>query len=192
MSAAFHKDPEPQGRMGQHCGVGYELVQALAVPVLHMVEQPVEVFSFIRSSLPAVAEQVIEVPAVSLPVRAVQRVVPLEPHMAKQLVVVPTVLSVAVLQQQTVEQAVDVPVLHGRGVRRLQGFLPRQSSTAPASQTVENVTHVCVKVDSACSPRRFSSENVDSHPEVDFAHFLRQGDSDPAVDSSRLSSHLEI
>ena len=26
------KDPEPQGRMGQHCGVGYELVQALARP----------------------------------------------------------------------------------------------------------------------------------------------------------------
>ena len=50
---------------------------------------------FIRSSLPAVAEQVIEVPAVSLPVRAVQRVVPLEPHVAKQLVEVPTVLSVA-------------------------------------------------------------------------------------------------
>ena len=34
------KDPEPQGRIGQHCGVGIELVQAIDVPVLQMVEQP--------------------------------------------------------------------------------------------------------------------------------------------------------
>ena len=40
---------------------GYELVQALDVPVLLMVEQHVEVVSFLRSSLPAVPEQVIEV-----------------------------------------------------------------------------------------------------------------------------------
>ena len=122
---------------GQHCGVGYELVQALAVPVLQMVEQHVEVLSFLRSSLPAVAEQVIEVPALSLPVCAVQRD-PLEPQMAEQLVEVPTVLSVAVLQQQTVVLAVDIPVPHGSGRRRLQGSLPRQSSTAAgAKQTVD-------------------------------------------------------
>ena len=52
--------------MEQHCGVGFELVQALAVPVVQMVEQHVEVLSFLRSSLPAVAEQVIEVPALCL------------------------------------------------------------------------------------------------------------------------------
>ena len=40
------KDPELQGRMGQNCGVGYELVQALDVPVLQIVEQHVEVLSF--------------------------------------------------------------------------------------------------------------------------------------------------
>ena len=67
------KDPEPKGRMGQHCGVGYELVQALDVLVLQMVEQHVEMLSFLRSSLPAVPEQVIEVPILSLPVCAVQR-----------------------------------------------------------------------------------------------------------------------
>ena len=39
------KDPEPQGRVGQHCGVGCELVQVLAVLVLQMVEQHVEVLS---------------------------------------------------------------------------------------------------------------------------------------------------
>ena len=42
-------------------------------------------------------------------------------------------LSVAVLQQQTVEQPVDVPVPHGRSGRRLHGSLPRQSSTAEQS-----------------------------------------------------------
>ena len=62
------KDPEPLGRVGQHCSVGYELVQALDVPVLQVVQQHVEVLSFLRSSLPAVHEQVIEVPILSLPV----------------------------------------------------------------------------------------------------------------------------
>ena len=36
------QDPAPQGRVGQHSGIGYELVLALDVPVLHMVEQPVD------------------------------------------------------------------------------------------------------------------------------------------------------
>ena len=36
------QDPAPQGRVGQHCGVGCELVLALDVPVLQMVEQPVD------------------------------------------------------------------------------------------------------------------------------------------------------
>ena len=34
--------PAPQGRVGQHSGSGYELVLALDVPVLQMVEQPVD------------------------------------------------------------------------------------------------------------------------------------------------------
>ena len=88
------KDPEPQG---QHCGVGCELVQALDVPVLQMVEQHVEVLSFLRSSLPAVPEKVIEVPALTLLVCAVQRAVPLEPQMAEQLVEVPTIASSSLL-----------------------------------------------------------------------------------------------
>ena len=36
------QDPAPQGRVGQHSGIGYELVLALDVPVLQMVEQPVD------------------------------------------------------------------------------------------------------------------------------------------------------
>ena len=58
--------------------------------VLQMVEQHVEVLSFLHSSLPAIPEQVIEGPILSLHVRAVQRAVPLEPQMAEQLVEVPT------------------------------------------------------------------------------------------------------
>ena len=36
------QDPAPQGRVGQHSGIGYELVLALDVPVLQTVEQPVD------------------------------------------------------------------------------------------------------------------------------------------------------
>ena len=97
-----------------------------------------EVLSFPRSSLPAVAEQVIEVPALSLPVCAVQRVVPLEPQMAEPIEEVPTALSVAVLQQQTVVQAVDIPVPHrGGGRRRLQGSLPEQDPTASGAEIAD-------------------------------------------------------
>ena len=84
------KDPVPQGRVGQHCGVGFGLVQALDVPVLQMVETARGSAQFSPSSLPAVAEQVIEVPILSLPACAVQRAVPLESQMAEQLVEVPT------------------------------------------------------------------------------------------------------
>ena len=52
--------------------------------MLQMVEQPVEVLSFLRSS----------VPALSLPVCAVQRVVPLKPLRAEQFVDVPTSLCI--------------------------------------------------------------------------------------------------
>ena len=36
------QDPAPQGRVGQRSGIGFELVLALDVPVLQMVEQPVD------------------------------------------------------------------------------------------------------------------------------------------------------
>ena len=81
-----------QGAMVQHSGI-FELVQALDVPVLQMVEQPMEVDSFFRNFVPAVAEQVIEVPKLALPVCAVQRAALPEPQLVEQLVEVPTVLS---------------------------------------------------------------------------------------------------
>ena len=105
---------QPQGALAQHSGI-FELVQALDVPVLQMVEQPVDVHSFFRISVPAVAEQVIEVPKLALPSCAVQRATRSEPQLVEQLVEVPTVLSYSLLQQRTAEQTVDTPVPHGRG-----------------------------------------------------------------------------
>ena len=48
---------QPQGAMVHHSGI-LELEQILDVPVLQVVEQPEEVVSFFRNSVPAVAEQV--------------------------------------------------------------------------------------------------------------------------------------
>ena len=52
-----------------------------------------------------------------------------EPQSAEQLVEVPTVLS----PLRIAEQIVGIPVPRGRGEGRVQGFLPRQSSTATPS-----------------------------------------------------------
>ena len=123
---------QPQGAMVQHSGI-FELEQILDVPVLQMVEQPVEVDTFFRLSLPAVAEQVIEVPKLALPGRAVPRAALSEPQLVEQLVEVPTVLSYSFLKQRTAEQVVDSPVLHGRGRGArggLQGSSQGQGSTA--------------------------------------------------------------
>ena len=126
------KEPEVQGAMVQHSGI-FELVQALDVPVLQMVEQPVEVDSFFRNVVPAVAEQVIEVPKLAFPGRAVQRAALSEPQLVEQLVEVPTVLSYSLLQQRTAEKIIDIAVPHGRGGGArggLQGLSQGQGSTA--------------------------------------------------------------
>ena len=101
--------------MVQHNGIGCELVLALDVPVLQMVEQPVEVVSFFRNSLPLVAEQVIEVPKLAFPDGFLLRSFPLEQQLAEQLVDVP-------FEPAYVEQIVDIPVPHTRR-RRLPGGL---------------------------------------------------------------------
>ena len=75
-----------QLRVERHCGVGFELLLALDVPVLQMVEQSVEVDTFFRLSLPAVAEQVIDVPKLALRGCAVQRAALSEPQLVEQLV----------------------------------------------------------------------------------------------------------
>ena len=54
-----------------------------------------------------------------------------EPHLAQQLVDVPT-------EPAFVGQTVDTPVPRGRG-RRLQGFLPEQSSTSSVVEQIVNI-----------------------------------------------------
>ena len=106
---------------------------SLDVPALQMVEQPVDVDSFFRISVPTVSEQVIEVPKLALPVRAVQRAALSEPQLVEQLVEVPTVLSYSLLQQRTAEQIIDIPVpgrARGGGRGGLHGLSQGQGSTA--------------------------------------------------------------
>ena len=104
------------------------------VPLLHdvvpqMVEQLVDILAPLDFR---VAGQVIEVPKIVCPPYAARTVLR-APQTADQLVEVPTNISYSSLLQQTLEQNVDIPV-RGRGGRNVdhQGFLPRQSSTAPA------------------------------------------------------------
>ena len=115
-------EPWPQGKMERHDGIEYELVQALElaqnldVPLLHLVEQLQDVLQFFAMCLPVVAEQVIDVPKISLdrtPQRLGDRL--RQPQMADQLVDVPTVVSYSSLQQLTAEQIVEIPALGGAG-----------------------------------------------------------------------------
>ena len=119
---------------------------SLDVPALQMVEQPVEVDTFFRLSVPAVAEQVIEVPKISCPSHA-GRAALREPQMVEQLVEVPTVLTYSLLQQRTAEQLVDNPAPHGRGSDArggLQGLSQGQGSSAVSGAVHVNtlVPHV--------------------------------------------------
>ena len=138
------------------------LVPALAVSAPQMVDQLVAVLA--RFDTP-IADQVIEVPKVSCPLRC-GRTVLCTPQTAEQLVTVPTILYFlkqtvgtrgrsggpqGFLPEQrrpsTVEQIVDIPA-PGRGVQRgLQGFSQERSSTAfdgaehrfPAATAEQNV-----------------------------------------------------
>ena len=75
-------------------------VQILDAPLPQKVEQLVDFFKNLDIEVLA---QVIEVPKISQDIIS-QRSVDLVPQMAEQLVEVPTLLSVAVLQQRTAEQ----------------------------------------------------------------------------------------
>ena len=103
------------------------IVPSLDVPVPQMDNQLVEVCRQLDVRIP---EQVIEVPKISSPSRHCRRRVRFVEQLAEQLVEVPTIISYSSLRG-IVEQNVDIPVL-GRGGRNvgLQGFPPRQSSTA--------------------------------------------------------------
>ena len=109
-------------------------VQILDAPVPQKVEQLVDFFKDLDSHVPV---QVIEVPKISQDIIP-QRSVDLVPQMAEQLVEVPTLLSVAVLQQRTAEQLASIPVPRGRH-GRLPGSLPGQGSTASAAEQIADI-----------------------------------------------------
>ena len=125
-----------QGRLEQHVledlGSICPSVQILDLPVLQVVEQPEEVDSFFRNFVPAVAEQVIEVPKLALPGCAVQRAALSEPQTAEQLVEVPTPLYYCLLQLRTAEHfiGIAVPRLGGGAYGGLQGLFQGQGSSA--------------------------------------------------------------
>ena len=103
-------------------------VPSLDVPVPQMENQLVDVCRLFDVLIP---EQVIEVPKISSPPRPPRRRrVRFAEQTAEQLVDVPTIISYSSLQR-TVEQSVNIPV-PGREEQHvgLQGFLPRQRSTA--------------------------------------------------------------
>ena len=105
---------------------------SLDVPVPQMVDQLPDIEHFFAALSPD-PEQVIEVPKIlplDVPMRAALRVT----QLVEQLVEVPTTVSYSSLQR-TVEQLVDIPVPGGGGPSSgLQGFLPRQRSTASPSR----------------------------------------------------------
>ena len=150
-------EPWPQGKTERHDGIAYELVQALDAPVL----QP-NVVQFFATQVPVVAEPVIEVPKI-LPHDVSPRRLCRDTQLAEPLVEVLTILTPSFLRML---QNVDIPVPHGgrgvfgglpgflpvhveqtvdipaprSGVRRLQGFLPEQSSTATSSSSLERIS----------------------------------------------------
>ena len=120
----------PQERVQRHTMEQFvrvaPMVQILDAPVPQMVDKLEDVLKIVDHHVPV---QVVEVPKIScLSCPPPRRVLP-EPQSAEQLVEVPTVLSPLRIE----EQIVGTPVPRGRGKRRLQGFLPVQSSTAAPS-----------------------------------------------------------
>ena len=103
-------------------------VPSLDVPVPQMENQLVDVCRLFDVLIP---EQVIEVPKISSTPRPPRRRrVRFAEQTAEQLVEVPTIISYSSLQR-TVEQSVNIPVPGREGQHvGLQGFLPRQRSTA--------------------------------------------------------------
>ena len=123
----------PQRRVLRHVvedlGELAPLVQILDLPVPQTVDYVADALRILDFPI---AEQVIEVPRISCSPCPSRSPIP-EPQTAEQLVDVPTVLSPTRIALQIAEQIVDTPVPRGRSQRRVQGFLPRQSSAATPS-----------------------------------------------------------
>ena len=172
-------EPWPQGKLLRHDGIAYELVQALDTPVLQTVEQLPNVVQFFATQLPVVAEPVIEVPKI-LPHDVPPRRLCRDTQLAEQLVEVPTILyflkqripeqiddnpvphggrgASGGLQgflpghsslKRTANKIADLPAPRS-GVRRLQGFLPEQSSTATSSSSLERISERIVEQIAVC------------------------------------------
>ena len=137
---------EPQVELERHVmedlGTVCPFVQILDLPVPQMVDYVMDALRILDRPI---VEQVIEVPKISClpcPSRSPVSV----PQSAEQLVEVPTVLS----PLRIAEQIVGIPVPRGRGKRRVQGFLPEQSSTAAPS--VERIPERIVEQTVVISP----------------------------------------
>ena len=137
-------DPRPQERVQRHT-VEHIVdfvrvapsVQFLDAPVPQVVEQLPDIMHFFDTLTPD-PEQVIEVPKI-LPDDVPMRTPVRDTQLAEQLVEVLTNVSWSMLQLIT-KQNVDIPVPGGGGrLAGLQGFPPRQSSTASTvAQIVAN------------------------------------------------------
>ena len=137
-TANVRKPPTPQP----------ELFSLFVCPFVQILDPPVpqtgdNVVDALRILERPMAVQVIEVPKILVDVTPARSFVP-EPQTAEQLVEVPTVLSPTRIALQIAEQIVDTPVRQGRGgKRRVQSFLPEQSSTATSSfLTVEQIVDI--------------------------------------------------
>ena len=121
---------------------------SLDVPVPQMENQLVEVCRQLDVRIP---EQVIEVPKISSPSRHCRRRVHFAEQTAEQLVEVPTIISYSSLLQRTVEQNVVIPV-PDRGGRNvgLQGFPPRQSSTAQLASQERSSEQIVEQIVARC------------------------------------------
>ena len=116
-------------------------VQVLDAPVPQV--GVVQVVEFMREfDVLVVAEQVIDVPKISLDKVPRHRMVHLAhpPQTAEQLVHVPTIISYSSLQR-TVEQTIDIPVprVRGGGGGGLQGFRPGQRSPAADLEQIVDI-----------------------------------------------------
>ena len=177
------KEPEPPNVVERVLRHTVDQI-VVAVPLVPLLDDPVPqmvdtVLEFFRALDLPVGEQVIAVPKISTD-RVSQRLVERRlPHIVEQLVEVPTVLTPTRIALQIAEQIVDTPVPRGRGEGRVQGFLPRQSSTATPSAE-ERISERIVQQFSPSSAKRTSErieeQLVDTSPGVG----LGQGSSSSA------------
>ena len=143
-------DPRPQERVQRHTVehiVDFArfapMVQILDAPVPQMVEQLPDIMHFF--------DTIIEVPKI-LPDDVPMRTAVCDTQLEEQVVEVPTIISFSSLQRIK-EQNVDIPVPGGGGrLAGLQGFPPRQGSTAADVEQIVDIP--------ACRPGSLLIESI--------------------------------